>query len=96
MRDGEYVVDTPSDTTVPKSAPLNRGPPRGHETISDVGELDDDSRTVSTEDPVGLAMSATLDEQDDDDDEEQVLYPRMPTGATKTCALCLSHHTLSN
>jgi hypothetical protein len=66
------------------SAPLDRDLARSHETVSDV---EDDSRTVSTEDPVGLAMNATLDEQaeDDEDDEEQILYPRMPSGAPKPC-----------
>jgi hypothetical protein len=62
-----------------------------------VGELEDDSRTVSTEDPVGLAMSATLDEQDEEEDEEErILYPRMPTGAAKMCVLCpsKSSHTV--
>lgn len=84
MHNGEYSA---SDVTTLGSAPLDRDPPWPHETISDAGDVEDDSRTVSTEDPVGLAMSATLDEQgeDDEDDEEQILYPRMPSGAPKAC-----------
>jgi len=84
MRNGEYSL---SDATLLGPAPLDRDPPRPHETISDAGDIEDDSRTVSTEDPVGLAMNATLDEQaeDDEDDEEQILYPRVPSGASKAC-----------
>ena len=76
---GEYSV---SDAILLGSTPLDRDLAR-----SDAGDVEDDSRTVSTEDPVGLAMSATLDEQaeDDDDDEEQILYPRVPSGAPKAC-----------
>ncbi|KAF9515049.1 hypothetical protein BS47DRAFT_1381709 [Hydnum rufescens UP504] len=42
-------------------------------------DADDDSATVSTDDPVGLAMKATLGENDDDEDEmedERILYPQ--------------------
>ena len=49
----------------------------------DQGDLEDDiddGATVSTrteDDPVNLAMRATLDHDDDEDDEEeQILYPQ--------------------
>lgn len=41
-------------------------------------EFEDDARTVSTEDPVGLAMAATPP-LDEDDEEEQILYPQIPS-----------------
>lgn len=44
---------------------------------------DDDIASVSTEDPVTLAMHATLNQSDDDfedevEAEEQILYPQIP------------------
>ena len=41
---------------------------------------EDDSGTVSTEDPVVLAMKATLTE--DESDDEQVLYPQVNRQST--------------
>jgi hypothetical protein len=50
-------------------------------------DVSDDNATVSTEDPVQLAMGATLDENDDDSEEmedERILYPhRMETVNTR-------------
>jgi hypothetical protein len=51
-------------------------------------DADDDSATVSTDDPVGLAMKATLGENDDDEDEmedERILYPQR----TSTSPMCV-------
>lgn len=62
---GRFVVQPAIDTSVYK----------GNVPLAD--DFDDDARTTSTEDPVGLAMAATLTEDDDDDDdEEQILYPQ--------------------
>ncbi|KAF8311529.1 uncharacterized protein EI90DRAFT_3138368 [Cantharellus anzutake] len=44
----------------------------------DEGDSEDEIGTVSTEDPVGLAMKATL--MEDESDDEQVLYPRLNSG----------------
>lgn len=73
---GCYQLGQEHPTPVISVTPV--GIPEG---ISEAGDAEDDSRTVSTDDPVGAAMNATLDE--DDDDDEQVLYPRMATESPK-------------
>ena len=43
-------------------------------------DLEDDTGTVSTEDPVMLAMKATL--MEDESDDEQILYPQIDRQST--------------
>lgn len=73
---GRYQLDQKVTAHVMSTAPV--GIPEG---ISEAGDVEDDSRTVSTDDPVGAAMNATLDE--DDDDDEQILYPRIVAESPK-------------
>lgn len=81
---------SPSDKSDDHVLPTYRGTvpqpnndDEGEETESE--EFDDDNGTVSTEDPVRLAMGATLDENDDDEEEmedERVLYPQQRTSSS--------------
>ena len=51
-------------------------------------DVEDDAATVSTDDPVGLAMEATLGEHDDDEDEmedERILYPQRTSTSPPMC-----------
>lgn len=51
-------------------------------------DVEDDTATVSTDDPVGLAMEATLGENDDDEDEmedERILYPQRTSISPPMC-----------
>lgn len=73
---GRYQLDQQVTAHVISATPV--GIPEG---VSDASDVEDDSRTVSTDDPVGAAMDATLDE--DDDDDEQILYPRIATESPK-------------
>ncbi|EJD52015.1 hypothetical protein AURDEDRAFT_142836 [Auricularia subglabra TFB-10046 SS5] len=83
---GKFVrvqLDLPAE---PSTSPLDFIPPSVSDYAHIIGQSkkaqevkpvdEDDARTVSTEDPVRLAMDATL--SDEDDDEEQILYPKNP------------------
>lgn len=64
--------------------------------VSEAGDTEDDSRTVSTDDPVGAAMSFALEEQEniEDEDDEQILYPRIPT-ESHTVSVVSRFHTFT-
>lgn len=83
---GKFVLKQKDAFGEPASSPLDfipsavsawRATQKAQEPVP-MEETEDDARTVSTrteDDPVHLAMHATL-EDDDDDDEEQILYPK--------------------
>ena len=83
LRREEPVLEVPPSMAIPMALPpyVANIPSRRTATASE--DQDDDARTVSTrteDDPVNLAMNATLSEYsgeyDEDDDEEQILYPK--------------------
>jgi hypothetical protein len=61
--------------------PISRPPPSPlHPIPLDVETVEDDTATVSTEDPVGLAMNAILEDVEQTE-EEQVLYPQQSSAS---------------
>ncbi|KZW00374.1 hypothetical protein EXIGLDRAFT_639431 [Exidia glandulosa HHB12029] len=94
---GKFVLKNKDVYGEPASSPLDfipssvaawRATQKVQQEVKPVDEPEDDARTVSTrteDDPVRLAMNATLDD-DDDDDEEQILYPKNMMTPSRTHA----------